>query len=89
MADQDFITIFASGDEGRLALAQTYLDAAGIRYAVRDESSQDLLGLGRYGTGFNPLTGPARIEVAPSDQEIAVDVLRDLIREETEGVNPG
>jgi hypothetical protein len=61
----DFVTVLETGDRSLLLVAKSVLESAGIRFCARGEGVQDLFALGRMGTGFNPLTGPVRLEVEP------------------------
>src|SRR6185295_11826347 len=52
-------TVFESSDPALLAIAKTLLQDNKIYYFVAGEGLQELFVFGRYGTGFNPLVGPA------------------------------
>lgn len=75
---EKLVTVFKSGHEGLIALAKSILDEAEIKYLVMNEGVQDLVGLGVFGTGFNPLTGPVQIKVLPDDEEQAKELLNGL-----------
>jgi hypothetical protein len=72
------VTVFKSGHEGLIAVAKSMLDEAEIKYLIKNEGVQDLVGLGVFGTGFNPLTGPIQIQVLPEDETYARDLLKDV-----------
>ena len=72
----DVETVFATGDPVLLMTAKALLDQAGIPYFSRGEGTQDLLGLGRFGTGFSLLAGPMEIRVGALRSEEAVELLR-------------
>jgi len=76
--NERLVTIFKSGHEGLIALAKSILDEANIEYLIKNEGVQDLVGLGVFGTGFNPLTGPIQIQVLPEKEEEARELLKDL-----------
>jgi hypothetical protein len=76
---EKLITVFKSGHEGLIALAKSVLDEAGIEYLVKNEGVQDLMGIGVFGTGFNPITGPVQIQVLPSNEEYAKDLLKNMV----------
>jgi len=59
-------------------LARERLDAAGINYWVRHDTSQDLFGLGRMGTGYNFVTGPVKVLVQRDDAQEASEIVGDL-----------
>lgn len=76
--NERLVTIFKSGHEGLIALAKSILDEANIEYLIKNEGVQDLVGLGVFGTGFNPLTGPIQIQVLPEKESVAKELLKDL-----------
>ena len=59
---ESFVALETS-DPALLLVAESVLRSASIPFLVIDDRSQDLIGLGRMAFGFNPATGPARIEV--------------------------
>jgi hypothetical protein len=69
------VTVLASGDAGRIALAKSLLQSAGIPFIVVNEAAQDLFAWGVLGTGFNVVTGPAEVQVRAEDAEDARQVL--------------
>ena len=69
------VTVFASGDPTRLAVAKLVLQAEGIPFVTVGEGVQDLFGLGRLFGGLNLVTGPARIQVREQDVARALEVL--------------
>ena len=74
----DLFTIFEAGDPALVAVAKSFLDSAGIDFAVKGEALQDLLGWGRFPSGSNPLVGPVAFQVRPGDAEKAKSLLGDL-----------
>lgn len=80
----DPVIVFTAGDATLLAVARSLLESERIPHFVRGEGLQDLIGLGRFGSGFNPLLGPGEIEVPASEAARARDLLRDLDAPEEE-----
>ncbi len=76
--DRDLVTVLASGDPGLMAVAKSLLRSADIPFLVQGEGVQDLFGVGRIGSGFNVVTGPARLQVGAGDADDAREVLADL-----------
>lgn len=74
----ELVTVLETGDEFKLALAKSLLEEAGITFHAAGEGLQDLFGVGRFGAGFNPLVGPARLQVRPDQAEEARAMLADL-----------
>ncbi len=75
---EKLVTVFKSGHEGLIAIVKSLLDEAEIKYLVKNEGVQDLFGIGVFGTGFNPLTGPIQIQVLPEDEATAKEILKDV-----------
>jgi hypothetical protein len=74
----DLVTVFTGGDPGRIALAKSLLESAGIRFVVLNEAMQELVGLGRFPFGQNLIVGPVEIQVNREDGTMAMDLLKDL-----------
>jgi hypothetical protein len=72
------VTVFKGGDPGRIALAKSLLESAGIRFVVLNEAMQDLVGLGRLPFGQNLIVGPVEIQVYREDVAKASELLKDL-----------
>jgi Putative prokaryotic signal transducing protein len=75
--DARIVPVFATGDAGRIALAQSLLEGEGIDYFVRNDNLQDLFGLGRI-TAFNPVVGASQIWVREDDADRARELLSGL-----------
>lgn len=71
---RDIVTVLSTGDSARLMLARSWLDWAGIRYAVAGDYVQDLFGWGRIGC-YNVITGPVRVLVVSEDSFAAREIL--------------
>jgi hypothetical protein len=67
----ELVTVLESPDPTLLPVVRSLLEAEGIRCWIENEALQDLIGGGRMVTGFNPIVGPAYIQVAPEDEEAA------------------
>lgn len=63
---QEMVTLLVVEEPTEQALVEGALREAGVRYALRNEGVQNLVGGGRIG-GFNPAAGPIEIQVASSD----------------------
>lgn len=75
--DLELVPVFATSDQGRIALAKSLLENEAIDYMVRGEGVQDLLAWGRV-IGFNPVVGPVEFIVRRDDAERARHLLSDL-----------
>jgi hypothetical protein len=73
--NDELVTVFHTSDVLLLAMAKAALDGKHIRYVVEGEGIQDLIGMGRFPTGYNVLTGPVRIQVTTQTAERALKAL--------------
>jgi len=73
------VTVFTPANEADRLLAMSALEGAGISAHSAAAVVQDLVGFGRLGTGFNPVTGPVKIQVLESDAERAREVLAEAM----------
>jgi len=76
--DEKLVTVFATGNHGVIALAKSMLDDAGIEYYAKNERTEDLIGFGVIGTGYNPVIGPIELQVLEENAEEAMKLLKDL-----------
>jgi len=77
--DLELVTVFATGDQGLVALVKSLLQSADIEFMVRGEGIQNLFGIGGLSaSGFNPITGPAEFLVSAEDADDARTLLEDL-----------
>lgn len=70
------VTVFASGDPTRVAVAKLVLQSEGIPFISMGEGVQDLFGVGRLFGGLNLVTGPVRIQVREQDAALALQLLQ-------------
>lgn len=77
--NQELVTVMEASDEAVTTMAESLLREANIEYLIKGDEIQDLIGAGRLGMGFNPVTGYAQIQVMPADEEAAREILADLM----------
>ncbi len=75
---ESLVTVYKTGNEAIISLIKSILDEAEIKYMIAGEGVQGLVGVGVFGTGYNPITGPAVIKVMPEDAEYAKELLKDI-----------
>jgi len=75
--DLMLVKVFATGDQGLVALAKSLLQSAGIEFMVRGEGIQNLFGIGSLSL-VNPFTGLVEFLVAAEDADDARTLLEDL-----------
>lgn len=80
--DEEFALAGSMIGAARVPLAASLLDDAGIPFYVRNELTQDLFGVGRIGTGFNPVLGPVEFWVQQSSLAEAKTLLESLDEEQ-------
>ena len=76
--DAKLVQVFATGDQGVIAIAHSLLEGEQIDYLVRGEGLQDLFGVGRASSGYSFAMGPAEFWVREEDAEKARALLKDL-----------
>src|SRR5262245_48695545 len=75
MSDLDMVSVLQTADESLVVFVKSLLDGENIKYVVKGEGIQDLLGLGRFG-GFNYVVGPTEILVERDDADRARALLQ-------------
>lgn len=76
--EKSLVTIFSAGNKGELLVVKSILDELNIQYFVLNENSQDLMGLGTIGSGYNLSIGPVEIKVFEEDSLIAKKALENI-----------
>jgi hypothetical protein len=71
----DLVTVFKTSDAATIKVVKSLLEAEGIRCVLQGQGIQDLLGLGRAGTGFNLAVGPVLVQVRPEDADAARELV--------------
>ncbi len=74
----ELVTVYQSGDMGRMMLAKNFLEAAEIPYIAKNEEMQGLFGWGTIPYGYNLVIGPMEINVHRKDVDAALEILKDL-----------
>lgn len=80
----ELVTVFESGDPAALAAAKSALLGAQVSFSLVGERIQTLFGVGPLGSGFNQVTGPAKIQVRGDEADEARAVLAGV----AEGAEP-
>jgi len=76
--NDELIIVFRTTDAVLLAVAKAVLESEQIRYVVDGEGLQDLVGIGRFPSGYNTVTGPVRIQVTAENAARARNALAGL-----------
>jgi hypothetical protein len=75
---EEMVTVLVADEPTEQALAESVLREANVPFVVRNAGVQHLVGAGQIG-GFNVMTGPPEIQVAPSDVLRATHRLREAL----------
>lgn len=81
LPEDDLVTLptITLSHDSLLPVLKAMLDASGVRYFVKDEGVQNLIGpFGALVVDYNPVTGPPVLVVDPEDLEAAVEILREV-----------
>ncbi len=81
---RELITVLETADENLVVVAKGILEGAGIPYLAKADRLQDLIGWGRFGSGFNIIVGPIQIQV-PEEYVEAARALLAQVPESGEG----
>ena len=81
---EEFVPVLTLEGAAMVSFVKSLLQSSGIRFFIKNERVQDLLGIGRFGTGFNPITGAPVVFVEPTKAEEAKQLLA-AIEDELEG----
>lgn len=73
----DFVKVFESSDLGLTAIIKSILINADIKYLVQGEHMQSILG-GQFSFGFGADIGKVEFFVQKDDEEVAVELLKEL-----------
>jgi uncharacterized protein YutD len=78
MRTNEPITVYISDNQTDHLLAQSVLEGEKIKFFTKNENVQNLFGMGQFGTGYNPVTGPMEIQVLQGDYEQAQLVIKEF-----------
>jgi hypothetical protein len=59
----DLVTLYKPANETELSILSSLLENENIHFYVKNSNVQDLFGWGRFGTGYNLVTGPMVLQV--------------------------
>jgi hypothetical protein len=79
---ENYVTVFASGNEALLVVAKSLLESAEIDYLVRGEAIQAIWP-GVAGSGFSAVGGPVELLVKAEDETEARKLLASVEESDT------
>jgi hypothetical protein len=75
----ELITIHKPENETEFSILSSLLENAHIRFYVKNSKVQDLFGWGRFGTGYNLVTGPMILQVEKQYFSQAREIVEDYL----------
>lgn len=76
--DPGWIPVLPITQNSWVPLVKSLLDSAEVRYVIKDEGIQHMVGWGTAPSGFNPITGAPVLLVHGDDADKAKDLLADF-----------
>lgn len=73
-----FIKVFETGDKTLIAIIKSVLTDADIKFFIKGEEIQDIIGIGSFGTGYNTALGPMELYVEEEDAEAVRMLIEEL-----------
>jgi hypothetical protein len=70
-----FVPVLTLDGPAMVSFVQSLLQSTGIRFFIKNDRVQDLFGIGRFGTGFSPITGAPIVYVEPTKAQEATELL--------------
>ncbi len=76
--DDALLCELAVPHDSLLPVLKAMLESSGVRYFIKNEGVQSLIGIGGLVTGYNPVTGAPVLVVGPDDYDAATEILREV-----------
>ena len=83
-----FVPVFVAYDAAMLPVVESLLAANGIPFVVPNDTTQDLVGLGRAGIGYNPIIGPPTVKVPSDRAQTARELIASVREPQSEEAEP-
>jgi len=86
-----FVSVFTAWNPTSLPVVASLLESNGIPFTVANESTQDFVGLGRLGAGYNAVVGPPVVRVPGNYEDVARKLISSVVakrKPEREDVGP-
>ena len=83
MRENELITIYEPGSEAEFMVISSLLDEQQIKFFTKNRAVQNLFGYGTLNTGFNPVTGPIKIQVNHQDYAEAMQIINEFKTKKT------
>jgi hypothetical protein len=82
---EEFVPVLELQGAAMVSFVKSLLQSEGIRFFIKNEHVQDFFGIGRFGTGFSPITGAPVVFVEPTRADEAKELLAAIEEERDEG----
>jgi hypothetical protein len=70
-----FVPVFTAWDATSLPVVEGLLEANGIPFTIANDTTQDSVGLGRLGVGYNAVVGPPVVRVPGEFEAAALELI--------------
>ena len=71
----EFVEVYRAEDPASLPVIESLLETNGVPFMVTNQVTQDFLGIGRFGSGYNNVFGPPVVKVPESRAAEALELL--------------
>jgi hypothetical protein len=83
-----YIPVFVAYDPAMLPVVESLLAANAIPFIVPNDSTQDMFGLGRMGSGYNSIIGPPVVRVPSEHAQAASELIASIVETPAEELPP-
>ncbi len=85
---ESFVPVFVAYDPAMLPVVESLLSANGIPFVIPNDTTQDFMGLGRLGVGYNAITGPPVVKVPGEHAQAASELIASIAEAPPEAPAP-
>jgi len=89
LVSESLLPVFVGYDPAMLPVVESLLAANRIPFVVANETTQDILGLGRVAWGYNAAIGPPELRVAAAHVAAARELIASAVPVPAEDGTPG
>lgn len=79
---ESFIKVLETGNKPLVTVIKSVLTDADVKFFVKGEELQDIIGIGSFGIGYNSAVGPMEIYVQEEDAEAVKMLIEELEQNE-------
>ena len=78
-AQDAYVPVFVAYDPALLPVVESLLAANDIPFIVPNDTTQDMFGLGRMGSGYNSIIGPPVVRVPSEHAQAARELIASIV----------